>query len=170
MVILIVAVLLQCGASAASVGPRSHLDASKTLLIGCSISPFLSQNEAESLLQYKLVLGSCFINYKILRYTSPLCPLLIATLTWIGASSLVCPITSAMTRRNSYPRRNATFQSLLPKNGETLQAIGIGDCKIAVYTANGDLVNLILHDVLYFPKARRNLFFAAVNCLKIAFS
>ena len=38
-----------------------------------------------------------------------------------------------------------------------LQAIGIGDCKIAVLTANGDLVNLVLHDVLYVPEARRNL-------------
>ena len=45
------------------------------------------------------------------------------------------------------------------KKGENLQAIGIGDCKIAVWDfANGELVivvNLILHDVLYVPKARR---------------
>ena len=43
--------------------------------------------------------------------------------------------------------------------GKTLKAIGIGDCKIVVQTSTGDrdLVNLILHGVLYVPEARRNL-------------
>jgi hypothetical protein len=43
------------------------------------------------------------------------------------------------------------------KKGESIQAIGIGNCKITTQTANGELVNLILHDVLYVPDARRNL-------------
>ncbi len=52
------------------------------------------------------------------------------------------------------------FQFLLrrrEKLGESIQAIGIGDCKITTQTENGELVNLILHDVLYVPDARRNL-------------
>ena len=39
------------------------------------------------------------------------------------------------------------------KKGGSIQAIGIGNCKITTQTANGELVNLILHDVLYVPDA-----------------
>jgi len=42
-----------------------------------------------------------------------------------------------------------------------LPAIGIVDCRIAVLRANGDLVNLVLHGVLYVPEARRNLLSAS---------
>ncbi len=40
------------------------------------------------------------------------------------------------------------------KKGEYIQAIGIGNCKITTKTANGELVNRILHDVLDVPDAR----------------
>ncbi len=43
------------------------------------------------------------------------------------------------------------------EKGETIQAIGIGSCQITTQAANGELVNLILHDTLYVPDARRNL-------------
>jgi hypothetical protein len=49
------------------------------------------------------------------------------------------------------------------KKGETVQAIGIGDCRIAALTANGDLVNLVLHDVLYVPEALRNHLSARID-------
>ena len=51
--VLIVAILIQCGAQAASVGPRGHINASNTLVTGQRISPFMSENAAKSLLQYK---------------------------------------------------------------------------------------------------------------------
>ena len=53
--------------------------------------------------------------------------------------------------------KKCNISSSIAKEGETLQAIGIGDCKITVITAHGDLVNLILHDVLYVPEAQQNL-------------
>ena len=43
------------------------------------------------------------------------------------------------------------------KKGESILAIGVGNCQISTQTANGELVNLVLHDVLYVPEARRNL-------------
>ena len=43
------------------------------------------------------------------------------------------------------------------QKGRNFTGNWIGDCKIAVYIANGDLVNLILHDVLYVPEALWNL-------------
>ena len=53
IVILIVAVLFQCGAQPASIEPRGHINASNTLLTGQRLSPFMSESAAESLLQYK---------------------------------------------------------------------------------------------------------------------
>ena len=50
---MIVAILLQCGAQAASIGSRKYINASKSLLSAARISPFLSEQAAESLLQYK---------------------------------------------------------------------------------------------------------------------
>ncbi len=43
------------------------------------------------------------------------------------------------------------------KKGESIPAIGVGNCKITTQTANSELVKLILHDVLYVPDARQNL-------------
>ncbi len=43
------------------------------------------------------------------------------------------------------------------KKGESIQAIEIGNCKVTTQTANGEIMNLILHDVLYIPDKRRNL-------------
>jgi hypothetical protein len=43
------------------------------------------------------------------------------------------------------------------KKGESIMAIGVGNCQITTQTASGELVNLVLHDVLYVPEARRNL-------------
>ena len=57
----------------------------------------MSQNTADKYGNWLL-----FYQHKILRYMWPLCPLLIATLAWIGALTLLRPITSAMTRRNLY--------------------------------------------------------------------
>jgi hypothetical protein len=41
--------------------------------------------------------------------------------------------------------------------GESLQAIGMGNCQITILTASGELSTLVLHDVLYVPDARRNI-------------
>ena len=126
-VILIVAVLFQCGAQAASVGPSSHLDASNTLLRGQRHDVYRHlclSTQQNHFCNTSMVIGSCFINNKILRCTWPLCQLLIATLTWIGASTLVCPVTSAKTRRTLYPWRNATCRSLLPKREKFYRRLG----------------------------------------------
>ena len=58
-----VAVLLQCGAQAASVGPRRNINATTSLLTFDRISPFLSEQAAELLLQYKN--GSLFLPYQL---------------------------------------------------------------------------------------------------------
>ena len=88
-----------------------------------------------------------------LRNTWPLCPLRIATFAWIGVSTLARPVTcNDSTKFESTEKCNISVSTA--KKGETLQAIGISDYKIAVFTANGDLVNLIVHDVLYAPDSR----------------
>ena len=61
--IMFVAVLLQCGAQAASVGARRNINATKSLLTFDRISPFLSEQAAESLLQYKN--GSWLLPYQL---------------------------------------------------------------------------------------------------------
>ena len=50
---MIVAILLQCVAQAASIGSRQYINATKSLLSAARISPFLSEQAAKSLLQYK---------------------------------------------------------------------------------------------------------------------
>ena len=43
------------------------------------------------------------------------------------------------------------------KDGQNVAGVRISDCKINVQTANGDLVNIVLHDVQYVIGARQNL-------------
>jgi hypothetical protein len=64
ILIMIVAILLQCGAQTASIGPLKHVNATKSLLTAARISPFLSEQleAAESLLQYKN--GSWLLPYQ----------------------------------------------------------------------------------------------------------
>ena len=157
LIVLIVAVLLQCGAQAASVEASGHINASNTLLTGQRISPFMSTTAAESLMQHKD--GNWLFSYQQKDLEVHVATLPPAdrdySLDWCldsGASRHFC---NDSTRFVSMKKCNISISTA--KKGETLQAIGIGDCKIAVQTANGDLVNLVLHDVLYVPEARRNL-------------
>ncbi len=59
---MIVAILLQCGTQAASIGLRQHVNATKSLMTAARISPFLSEQAAESFLQYKN--GSWLLPYQ----------------------------------------------------------------------------------------------------------
>ena len=147
--VLIVDVLFQCGAQAASVGPSGHINASNTLLTGQRLSPLMSESAAESLLQYKD--GNWLFSYQIRDLEVHVATLPNAdrdySLDWCldsGASRHFC---NDSTRFVSMKKCNISISTA--KKGEMLQAIGIGDCKIAVLTANGDLVNLGLHDEIH---------------------
>jgi len=149
IVVLIVAVLFQCGAQAASVGPSGHINASNTLLTGQRLSPLMSASAAESLLQYKD--GNWLFSYQIRDLEVHAATLPNAdrdySLDWCldsGASRHFC---NDSTRFVSMKKCNISISTA--KKGEMLQAIGIGDCKIAVLTANDDLVNLGLHDEIH---------------------
>ena len=157
VVILIIAILLQCGAQGASIEPRGHINASKTLLTGQRISPFLSERTAESLLRYKN--GNWLFSYQIRDLEVHVAALPNADrdfcLDWCLDSGASCHFCNDSTKFVSMKKCNISISTA--KKGESLHAIGIGNCKIAVMTANGTLVNLLLHDVLYVPEARRNL-------------
>ena len=136
--VLIVAVLIQCGAQAASVGPRGHINASNTLLTGQRISPFMSENAAKSLLQYKN--GNWHFSYQQKDLEVHVATLPNSdrdfSMDWCldsGASRHFC---NDSTRFVSMKKCNISISTA--KKGETLQAIGISDCKIAVQTANGE--------------------------------
>ena len=159
--VLIVAALLQCTALAADAGPRVHLNATKSLLTKDRISPLLSEGAAQSLLQHKN--GNWLFSYQRQDLEVHVATLPNAdrdfSLDWCldsGASAHFCNDSSKFI---SIKKCNISISTA--KKGETLQAVGIGDCKVAVQTANGDLVNLILHDMLYVPEARRNLLSAS---------
>ena len=124
IVILIVAVLFQCGTQAASVGPRGHINASNTLLTGQRISPFLSQSAAESLLQHKH--GNWLFSYQQDDLEVHVATLPNAdrdfSLDWCldsGASRHVC---NDSTRFVSMKKCNISISTA--KKGEILQATG----------------------------------------------
>jgi hypothetical protein len=156
-----VAALLQFTTLAANVGPCVHINASKSLLTKHSISRFMSEGAAESLLKYKH--GNWLFSYERHELEVHVATLPNAdrdfSLDWCldsGASTHFCNDSSKF-----ISIRKCNISISTAKKGETLQAIGIENCKIAVQTANGDLVNLILHDVLYVPEARRNVLSAS---------
>ena len=70
-----------------SIGPRGHLDASNTILTGHSISPFMSQNAAESFLQYKHGNWLLFYQRKGLEVHVATWPVADSNFAWIGAST-----------------------------------------------------------------------------------
>ena len=77
------------------------------------------------------------------------------SLDWCLDSGASCHFCNDSSKFVSMRKCNVSVSTA--KKGESIQAIGIGNCKITTQTANGELVNLILHDVLYVPDARRNL-------------
>jgi hypothetical protein len=157
ILILIVAILLQCGAQAASIGSRRHINATKSLLSAARISPFLSEQAAEALLQYKN--GSWLLPCQREELEAHVATTRSAdrdiSLDWCLDSGASCHFCNDSSKFVSMRKCNVSVSTA--KKGESIQAIGIGNCKITTQTANGELVNLILHDVLYVPDARRNL-------------
>jgi hypothetical protein len=157
ILIMIVAVLLQCGAQAASIGPQKHVNATKSLLTTARISPFLSEQAAESLLQYKN--GSWLLPYQRDDLEAHVATTRSAdrdiSLDWCLDSGASCHFCNDSSKFVSMRKCNVSVSTA--KKGESILAIGVGNCKITTQTANGELVNLILHDVLYVPDARRNL-------------
>ena len=77
------------------------------------------------------------------------------SLDWCLDSGASCHFCNDSSKFVSMKKCNVSISTA--KKGETIQAIGIGNCQITTQTANGELVNLILHDTLYVPDARRNL-------------
>jgi hypothetical protein len=154
ILIMIVAILLQCGAQAASIGPQKHVNATKSLLTAARISPFLSEQAAESL-QYKN--GSWLLPYQQedleahVATTRSQAADHDISLDWCLDSGASCHFCNDSSKFVSM-RKCSTA-----KKGKLILKIGVGNCKITTQTANGKLVNLILHDVLYVPDARRNL-------------
>ena len=157
IIMMIVAILLQCGAQAASLGYQMHINATKSLLSAARISPFLSEQAAESLLQYKN--GSWLLPCQREDLEAHVATTRSAdrdiSLDWCLDSGASCHFCNDSSKFVSMRKCNVSVSTA--KKGESIQAIGIGNCKITTQTANGELVNLILHDVLYVPDARRNL-------------
>ena len=154
--ILIIAILLQCGAQATSIG-RSHVNASKTLLTGHRISPQMSHGAAQSLLEYKN--GNWLFSYEredleVHTVTHPTADRDFC-LDWCLDSGASCHFCNDSTKFMSMRKCNISISTA--KKGESLQAIGMGNCQITILTASGELSRLVLHDVLYVPDARRNL-------------
>ena len=77
------------------------------------------------------------------------------SLDWLLDSGASCHFCNDSTKFVSMKKCNISISTA--KKGETIQAIGIGDCKITTQTANGELVHLILRDALYVPDARLSL-------------
>ena len=171
LVLLIVAVLFQSGAQAASVGPRAHLDASNTLLTGHPKSPFMSQNAAESLLPSQHGNRLLFYQQKDLAVRVATLPIDDCYFVWIGASTLARPVTFAMTRRNSYPWRNATFQSLLLKRKKLYRQWDRWLQDWCLQSQWRPCQSNLAWCVVMFWRCGQHgwIFWAAVNCLKIAF-
>ena len=157
VLILVIAIILQCGAQAASVGHSSHINASRSLLTYDRISPFLSEQAAESLLQFKN--GAWLLSYQRNDLEAHVAATPSAdhdvSLDWCLDSGASCHFCNDSSKFVSMKKCNVSISTA--KKGETIQAIGIGNCQITTQNANGELVNLILHDTLYVPDARRNL-------------
>ena len=155
--IMIIAILLQCGAQAASIGPRGHVNASRSLLTADRISPFMSAQAAESLLEYKG--GSWLLPDQRVVLEAHVATTSSAdrdiSLDWCLDSGASCHFCNDSSKFVSMKKCNVSVSTA--KKGESILAIGIGNCQITTQAANGTFVNLILHDVLYVPEARRNL-------------
>ena len=147
----------RCGTLAARVEPRTHINATNSLLTADRISPFLSDQAAESLLQYKN--GSWLLAHQRDDLEAHVVTTRSAdrdiTLDWCFNSGASCHFCNDSSKFVSMKKCNISVSTA--KKGESIQAIGIGNCKISTQTANGELVNLILYDALYVPDARRNL-------------
>ena len=170
VIVLIVAILLQCGAQAASLGPRGHINASKSLLTSDRISPFLSEHAAESLLQFKN--GAWLLSYQRMDLEAHVATTSSAdraiSRDWCLDSGASCHFCNDSSKFVSLKKCNVSISTA--KKGETIQAIGIGNCQITTQTANGELVKLILHDTLYVPSAmieQKTNGFAGIGVLDI---
>ena len=170
VIALIVAILLQCGAQAASLGPRGHFNASKLLLTSDRISPLLSDHAAESLLQFKN--GAWLLSYQRMDLEAHVATTSSAdraiSRDWCLDSGASCHFCNDSSKFVSLKKCNVSISTA--KKGETIQAIGIGNCQITTQTANGELVKLILHDTLYVPSAmieQKTNGFAGIGVLDI---
>ena len=162
LIFLIVAVILQSfGAQAAEIRTRPHLNANQSLLTSNSISPLMSFQAAESMLNYKN--GSWLFSYQVSDLEAHVATLPSAdhnvSLDWILDSGASCHFCNDSSKFITMKKCNISISTA--KKGESLLAIGIGTCQITTQNANGDLVNLICHDTLYVPEARRNLLSAS---------
>ena len=75
-------------------------------------------------------------------------------LDWCLDSGASCHFCNDSTKFMSMKKCNISISTA--KKGESLQAIGIGNCQITVLTASGEFTNLVLRDVLYVLESRRN--------------
>jgi hypothetical protein len=114
---MIVAILLQCGAQAASIELQKHVNATNSLLTAASTSPFISEQAAESLLQYKngswclsYQPGSYLINGRTLRRMWQQFDLLIVTYLMIGVLIQVPLVIPVMISPSLYLCGNVMFQ------------------------------------------------------------
>jgi hypothetical protein len=135
ILIMIVAILLQCGAQAASIGPQKHVNATKLLLTTASISPFLSEQAAESLLQYKN--GSWLLPYQRDDLEAHVATTRSAdrdiSLDWCLDSGASCHFCNDSSKFVSM-RKCSTA-----KKGKLILKIGVGNRKITTQTATANL-------------------------------
>ncbi len=125
--IMIVAILLQCGAQAASIGSRKHINATKSLLSAARISPFLSEQADESLLQYKKrVLLPCQREALEAHVATTRSADRDISLDWCLDSGASCHFCNDPSKFVSMRKWNVSVSTA--KKGEFIQAIEIGNC------------------------------------------
>ena len=161
LIIMLVATVLLGGGVETTNAATRQVNASNSLLSGTHVSPFMSYQAAESMLEYKN--GSWLFSYEIselkaLAVTLPSADRDIE-LDWILDSGASCHFCNDSSKFISMKKCNISISTA--KKGENLQAIGIGDCMITTQTATGEKVKLICKDALYVPEARRNLLSAS---------
>ena len=148
-------------AQAASANMR-HLNASKSILTGRRIpSPFMSYQAAESMLAHKN--GNWLFSFEFSALEAHAVTLPSADrdieLDWILDSGASCHFCNDSSKFISMRKCNVSISTA--KKGESLLAIGIGDCMITTQSADGEKVKLLCRDTLYVPEARRNLLSAS---------
>jgi hypothetical protein len=131
---------------------------------------FLSEHAAESLLQFKN--GAWLLSYQRMDLEAHVATTSSAdraiSRDWCLDSGASCHFCNDSSKFVSLKKCNVSISTA--KKGETIQAIGIGNCQITTQTANGELVKLILHDTLYVPSAmieQKTNGFAGIGVLDI---
>jgi len=136
IIILFIAVLLQCG-MAASVDSQNHLNASRSLLTGQRISPQMSHGAAQSLLDYKQ--GNWLFSYQLddLEVYTATLPTEDRdfSLDLCMDSGASCHFCNDSTKFMSMKKCNISVSTA--KKGEVLQATGIGNCQIGSVSRKG---------------------------------